>query len=138
MHLVGDVHQPLHAADHQDRGGNDVHVSAAFAKAGNLHNYWDTIFVSRLGRGSAEAAAELIAGISAEQSRSWSMGTAVDWAWQSYQIAKTQAYGKLPRSNARAELDLDEAYVANATDTVRLQLQRAGVRLAWLLNTALR
>lgn len=49
LHFVGDVHQPLHAADKHDRGGNDDRVSAPGFKAGNLHHFWDTEFIQQLG-----------------------------------------------------------------------------------------
>ena len=51
LHFVGDVHQPLHAADDDDRGGNDKPVSADGMRAGNLHHYWDTECVRALGQG---------------------------------------------------------------------------------------
>jgi len=49
LHFVGDLHQPLHAADDHDRGGNDKRVSAAGFRAGNLHHFWDAAFVDQLG-----------------------------------------------------------------------------------------
>jgi hypothetical protein len=39
LHFVGDLHQPLHSADDNDRGGNGKKVSANTFKAGNLHHY---------------------------------------------------------------------------------------------------
>jgi hypothetical protein len=49
LHFVGDLHQPLHAADSLDRGGNTKRVSAAGFRTGNLHHFWDTSFVAQLG-----------------------------------------------------------------------------------------
>jgi hypothetical protein len=142
LHFVGDVHQPLHAADSHDRGGNDVRVKAPTSPAGSLHYYWDTVFVKRLGTHADEVARKLVAGISANQRRSWSSGSPTDWARQSFDIAKSHAYGKLPRADAGAyphgELPLDPGYEADAEMIVTTQLQRAGLRLARLLNEALR
>ncbi len=42
LHLVGDLHQPLHAADNHDRGGNDKRASATGVPAGTLHHFWDS------------------------------------------------------------------------------------------------
>jgi hypothetical protein len=42
LHLVGDVHQPLHASDDADEGGNLKRVSARGLHAASLHHYWDT------------------------------------------------------------------------------------------------
>ena len=50
LHFVGDMHQPLHAADHEDRGGNTAMVLFANRTVGTaLHGFWDTEVVKRLG-----------------------------------------------------------------------------------------
>jgi hypothetical protein len=49
LHLVGDLHQPLHAADDHDAGGNKKLATASGLHSGNLHRYWDMEFVERLG-----------------------------------------------------------------------------------------
>jgi S1/P1 Nuclease len=59
LHFVGDLHQPLHASDDQDRGGNAKRVSATGFKAGNLHHYWDTEFVDQLGPDAKSIASDL-------------------------------------------------------------------------------
>ena len=100
LHLVGDLHQPLHAADNHDHGGNDVMVESAGHRRGNLHHYWDTVFVEDLGRDAGEVAARLVGEISATQRRRWRSGSPADWARQSFEVARTQVYGKLPRSRA--------------------------------------
>lgn len=160
LHFVGDIHQPLHAADDHDRGGNDLRVRTAGEPAGTLHHYWDTVFVAALGSGSTEVAATLIAGMSEEERRSWSSDSPADWARESFDIARAHVYGRLPqhgdarRGNAqsgdaqggdarrddarRGTILLDGAYEADAEIIVARQLQRAGWRLARLLNQALR
>jgi hypothetical protein len=136
LHFIGDLHQPLHAADDHDHGGNEVRVVLAGVRAGNLHQYWDTVFVERLGKDSAAVAALLIGDITPAQRREWSSGTPADWAMQSFAIAKSMAYGKLPPAqDGRHTLGTD--YADDATAAVRLQLERAGVRLAAVLNAAL-
>jgi hypothetical protein len=51
LHLVGDVHQPLHAADHNDAGGNGVLVLSGRQAVGRpVHAYWDTAVVRRMGK----------------------------------------------------------------------------------------
>jgi hypothetical protein len=145
LHLVGDLHQPLHAADNHDHGGNDVTVESAGHRRGNLHHYWDTVFVEDLGRDAGEVAARLSGEISATQRRRWKSGSPADWARQSFEVARIQVYGKLPRGRAAgahpepgAALELDEAYTAGADKVVAVQLERAGVRLAQILNEDLR
>ena len=67
LHFVGDLHQPLHASDNQDRGGNCVLVSLGAARTVNLHAYWDTAVVQELGSESASLAAKLEAQITPAQ-----------------------------------------------------------------------
>jgi hypothetical protein len=137
LHLVGDVHQPLHASDEDDRGGNDKRVSAAGFRAGNLHHYWDTEFIRRLGGGPREIAYEIGRQISPALARSWARGTAADWALESFAMARDDAYGQLPPPTRRYTYRLTPAYLEMATRDVQVQLAKAGVRLAYVLNTAL-
>ena len=137
LHLIGDLHQPLHASDDHDRGGNDKRVEAPGYRAGSLHHYWDTVFVERLGENSATVAQELIADISPELLRQWREGGPAAWAMQSFEIAQLVAYGELPTRDTTGRYRLSETYVRDATAAVRLQLERAGVRLAQVLNAAL-
>jgi hypothetical protein len=136
LHFVGDLHQPLHASDDHDRGGNDKHVSAPGSKAGTLHHYWDTDFVDRLGTNPKAIAAVLIGQITSTDARNWSRGSPEEWAMESYRVAKDDAYGRLPSPNYPGSYRLTDEYVALATRDVAVQLSRAGVRLAWLLNKA--
>ncbi|MFI4891739.1 MAG: S1/P1 nuclease [Steroidobacterales bacterium] len=138
LHLVGDLHQPLHAADDHDRGGNTRQVVAAGERQGNLHHYWDIVFVARLGEDPRVVADALIAGITPRELEQAMRGTPQDWAAESFLVAKTEVYGRLPASAANGVRELDERYVREAMQTVRRQLQFAGVRLARVLNEALR
>jgi hypothetical protein len=136
LHFVGDIHQPLHATDAHDAGGNRKRVSATGFRPGNLHHFWDTEFVERLGRDPREVAKTLAADITDEQRRTWARGTPSDWAMESFGLARDHAYGLLsePRNEVYA---LDDHYISAAGQDVRLQLQRAGVRLAAMLSGAL-
>jgi hypothetical protein len=135
--LVGDLHQPLHASDDHDRGGNDKRVSAAGMHAETLHHYWDTDFVEQLGPNPQQIAAMLIAHISASDARNWVQGNPADWAMESFKVAKDDAYGRLPALEEGDKYQLTDTYVAMADRDVTLQLSKAGVRLADLLNRAL-
>lgn len=149
VHLVGDIHQPLHASDHDDRGGNDVRVRFALsggqARTTNLHSAWDTDFVKAAFATPDERkiARDLIAAHGASI-KSWQHGAAAAWLAESYAIAQITAYGKLPGfacGNDAADfgderLELDAPYVADATSIVPQQLVKAGARIAYLLNRA--
>ena len=137
LHLVGDVHQPLHASDDHDAGGNSKKVSAQGLHAGKLHHYWDTEFVAQLGTDPTVVAQQLVSQITPDQKSAWSQGSASDWAQESFQIAKDQVYGKLPAPDSKGTYALDPEYVQNSTQIAGVQLSKAGVRLAAILNDAL-
>lgn len=137
LHLVGDVHQPLHAADNHDAGANRKQVTATGFAPGNLHHFWDVEFVERLGTDPAEVVARLTASISAEQQRAWAQGTAADWAMETFAVARNHAYGLLPAPGADGVYQLTPAYMEAAMSDAALQLSKAGVRLAFVLNKAL-
>jgi hypothetical protein len=137
LHLVGDEHQPLHASDDHDSGGNRKHVSAPGMPSGTLHHYWDTEFVDQLGPDERRIAETLTTHISGGDVRAWSRGTPADWAMESFRLAKDDAYGGLPPPNARGSYRLTDTYVATARRDVAMQLSKAGVRLARILNRAM-
>jgi hypothetical protein len=137
LHFVGDVHQPLHSSDDNDRGGNNKKVSAAGFRAGNLHHFWDTEFVDQLETDPPSIASDLIGHISKDQVKQWQAGSASDWAKESFLIAKADAYGQLPEPSGRGSYRLTDEYVTTATADVAAQLSKAGVRLASILNKAL-
>jgi hypothetical protein len=138
LHFVGDVHQPLHSSDDNDRGGNNKKVSAAGFRAGNLHHYRDTEFVQQLGDDPQSVASDLIGHITPAQVKEWAAGAPADWAQEAFALSKGDAYGQLPDPSSRGSFRLTDDYITAATHDVAVQLSRAGVRLAFLLNNALR
>lgn len=138
LHFVGDVHQPLHASDADDHGGNDRIVVAQGLPKASLHHYWDSEFVKRLGVAPTAVAAQLINAIAAEDLQRWSVGTAADWAEEAYQLAVTRVYPSLGEPDDTGTYTLTAQYMELATRTTAVQLCRAGVRLAYLLNQTLR
>ena len=91
LHFVGDIHQPLHASDDHDRGGNSKRVSASGFRAGNLHHYWDTEFVRRLGPNVRHIAAELNGRISEQDARTWAQDGAAVWAMDTFRVGRDDA-----------------------------------------------
>ncbi|MBY0253292.1 MAG: S1/P1 nuclease [Methylobacterium organophilum] len=142
LHFTGDLHQPLHAADNHDRGGNDVLILYERRHvASKLHAYWDTAVVERNGRDEAKAADELATAF-ADQRAAWQQGRPDDWAQESFAAARDVAYAlpgtTVPDERGTPAYRLDAAYEDRAEATARIQLTRAGFRLATLLNAALR
>ena len=137
VHFVADLHQPLHAADNHDRGGNDVRVVLGRKKT-NLHSVWDVSVVGGLGDNPGDIAGKLEQQISPEDQLQWSMGSVSAWASQSFEVAKSRIYTQLPGSGATdAPIVLGPKYPKDQSIIVKMQLERAGVRLAVLLNRAL-
>lgn len=143
LHLVGDLHQPLHAADNLDRGGNAVDVVWGDPpEAGNLHGYWDRAVVAKLDRNWRRLARRLNRGIASADEQAWSRGTPAQWARESFRQAAEVAY-RLPAGRqvideqGREAVVLDAAYEERALPVAAQQLAKAGVRLAEVLRRAL-
>lgn len=141
-HFVGDLHQPLHASDHHDRGGNDVMVLFDRRRvASRLHAFWDTSVVQLLGRDEQALASDLSNAYAGERA-AWSAGTPATWAQESFQAARGVAYAFPPETESDEHGTpahrLSANYEAKAEATARTQLAKAGFRLAALLNAAFR
>jgi hypothetical protein len=143
IHLVGDLHQPLHAADHDDRGGNCIGLSASAdrstARAPNLHAYWDVAVVDAQGASAEQIADKLDAGISAALLNEWASGTARSWAMETFEIAHRDAYAlpSRPTCGTQGSVALRQEYEAEARKVAAVQLQKAAIRMASILNRAL-
>jgi hypothetical protein len=143
VHLVGDLHQPLHCADDADRGGNDKIVR--FVTPGSrsnkgtkikLHALWDHLIEVRASEDPRELASVLERAITGTKKAEWSKGTLADWAWESYRIARDSIYAGLsPGPDRRGNL-LPANYYAAKRVIVETQLEKGGIRLAELLNAA--
>ncbi|HEY2359095.1 MAG TPA: S1/P1 nuclease [Phenylobacterium sp.] len=140
LHFMGDLHQPLHTADHQDRGGNCVRLALGGPRSTNLHSYWDTQVVGELGPDPVALAHQLAMSITPADKALWERGDPNAWAMESYGVAKSVAYRMNPPPGCdrdAAPVALPAGYDAAARMAVAHQLQRAGVRLAVALNRAL-
>ena len=140
VHFVGELHQPLNAADHNDRDGHCIALSPSpDGGVTNLHAFWDTTVVSALGYSAPTIAAELDGRITPADVTTWSAGGPRDWAMQSFAIAKRDAYD-LPTRPTCAQtgaVALSPSYQTTAKADAARQLTVAGVRLAYVLNTVL-
>lgn len=163
VHLVGDLHQPLHAASnvyaddvtdqhgsHTDRGGNNVQVALSGTTtkgARNLHGVWDKEFIN-LAFGVAvsnqqQAPAPVLKRL-LQSARRLDVDTLAfapeAWALESNHLARNRAYrfnGFACYEPVDALIVLSPTYISNARTVVRQQLPLAGARLANLLNTVL-
>ncbi len=126
VHLIGDLHQPLHVGIADDKGGNDFQVRW-FNKGTNLHRVWDSDMINSNNMSYTELADNLV-----EYPKEWvkskQNGSVSQWADEVHLIAE--------KVNKSAEIGekLGYRYSYDNFDTVRMQLYVAGVRLAKVLN----
>ena len=134
VHFVGDLHQPLHDEDNGDKGGNTRQVIFD-DHPDNLHWVWDTGLVEHINRNPAALAAELESRITPHDQDGWQKGSIEDWVMEGHQLTQKVAYGDLSNENPAP---ITPNYERQADPVIELQLEKAGVRLAHLLNDALR
>jgi hypothetical protein len=161
VHLVGDIHQPLHAEDDKDKGGNDVKFTwRGGAAPTNLHTIWDSTLIDehfglpvahrdpdpnknyKIDLGPAhEAEKKLDPAACPDKPASWvkagvthDMNAAArEWANQSHQLALA-LYANLP---AGFPAGWEDTYARYARPVIACQIERGGVRLAQVLREAL-
>lgn len=129
VHLVGDVHQPMHMGHYSDLGGNKWKVNF-FNSPSNLHSVWDsklleaghkwtyTEWQQQIDRADAERQQEIIAD-----------GTPEKWGEECFKIA-TKVYNSTPQDS-----NISYDYIAEWTPVIESQFLKGGLRLADLLNS---
>lgn len=139
IHFIGDLHQPLHVADHHDRGGNCISLAPLEGAQNNLHAYWDVAVVNALGQSAAQIADQLDARLSAADIQNWSQGTPQSWAMDTFEIGRHEAYALpfTPTCQSGGSVTLSPAYRRQAEKDAATQLLKAAVRIAAVLNGAL-
>lgn len=126
VHLIGDLHQPLHIGRKDDKGGNTIQVQW-FGKGTNLHTVWDTKMIEQWNMSYIELAANADK-LSKKQLETIQKGSVVDWVNEVHQITK-QVY-----NSAKNGDKLKYRYSYDYFGIVRTQIQKGGIRLAWILN----
>ncbi|HJQ57998.1 MAG TPA: S1/P1 nuclease [Vineibacter sp.] len=136
VHLVGDIHQPLHAIG-EKKGGNDVRVAVVLRQGANrhdafdanLHVVWDSALIQNVAWSWGGYVERLETGwLASNDLAAARRGTPVDWANESHKAA-VEIFRGLP-----ANAIIDDAYVAAVTPMLDRQLARGGLRLARLLD----
>ena len=131
VHLVADVHQPMHVGHKKDRGGNEIAVYFE-GKPTNLHRVWDHDLIF-LGGMSQRQFHQLNRFITLENKNQWSGGSPEDWSNESRALVLDYGY-RLEFFKAR---ELSRKYIRGGQKIVEKRLQRAGIRLAEMLNRLL-
>jgi len=133
IHLIADLHQPLHVGDHNDRGGNLLQIRF-FDEGSNLHRVWDSQIMERHTNNEQVWLWDLTFLAKPAMVVEWSKGTPELWATESLNLAKT-AY-RIPGSQAliKPGTRLGSEYCREALPQIQLQLAKAAIRTAWMLN----
>jgi S1/P1 Nuclease len=142
IHFVGDLHQPLHAyAPFNHPAGAWLRIGETTDK---IHLWWDDEFVDALGFDSSEMGNKLATQITADERKEWERGTSEDWANESYQTthnflaAHALLGARWDKTSEEAPIVLPASILDEVKPIVAQRLKMAGVRLAWLLNQALK
>jgi hypothetical protein len=129
VHLVGDLHQPLHAGNGTDKGANEVKVTFA-GRPTNLHSVWDSGLVDDEQLSFTEFAERLERRTAPEEVIQWSDTDPLHWIHESVAIRNTI----YPQGTS----DLGWDYIYKSRPIVDRRLAQAGVRLAAYLNDIFR
>ncbi|MBX9746810.1 MAG: S1/P1 nuclease [Hyphomonadaceae bacterium] len=124
VHIIGDLQQPLHAGNGEDRGGNDFKVTW-YGEPSNLHSVWDSGMIDREKLSFTEMAGWIGAKITPREAKAWSNPDPVIWVTEGAAI-RDRIYPSSP--------DLSWGYSFQHIATVRERIAMGGVRIAAWLN----
>lgn len=146
-HMVGDIHQPMHAGFADDQGGNKTIVRSAPDGCRKMHRIWDTCMIRDSGRTWSELADELMNELDMDYARRTHQIKPYDWATESLRIARLEQVQyctlsgetckRINPDRGRPSYKLDEDYLDRNISHVKNRLTQAGVRLASVLNQIL-
>ena len=127
IHIVGDVHQPLHVGHPEDQGGNKIKV-LWFSVSYNLHSVWDNQLINYQQLSYSEYA-EAINHTTKEQRKEWQNEPLSTWFWESYRVAE-KIYAEIKQPDQKLEYRYNYDWLGPMNE----QLLKGGVHLAGLLN----
>ena len=140
VHLVADLHMPLHAGNGTDRGGNDVRVSW-FDEPQNLHWVWDEGLILRQQLSYSEYTGRLEARTTPDEVVEWWDARPETWIAESASLRDRiyPATGpELGMGTLEDPVRLSWQYTYDWTPTMEQRLQMAGVRTAAYLDRVFR
>ena len=127
IHLIGDMHCPMHAGHLSDKGGNYFDVYW-FKQPTNLHSVWDTKIIESARKWSYSEWRDNLNILEKKQIDSVTAGSLYDW------FIHTTVLARNLYSEIRPKANLSYDYVAQHTSMLEEQLTNAGYRLAKVLN----
>ncbi|CAM1344075.1 S1/P1 nuclease [Tenacibaculum amylolyticum] len=126
VHLIGDLHQPLHIGRKEDKGGNTIQVQW-HGRGSNLHRVWDGDMLNEWDMSYMELANNA-KDLTKEEKKAIQKGNVLDWVKETHNLAK-EVYGSVKSGDK-----LRYRYSYKYFPVVREQLQKGGLRLAKVLN----
>jgi len=127
-HLVGDLHQPLHAGFADDRGANDVQVTFEDWQM-NLHHFWDSALINEQAGSWQYLVGQLGEFPPVQAGSDWSPSMVNNWTNRSHTLAIEKAYP--PTSN------IDEVFAQQSWELIQEQIRLAASHLALIINSEL-
>lgn len=127
VHLMGDLHCPMHMAHRSDRGGNKIQVNF-FGNGSNLHSIWDSGVINRAHAWTYSEWADQIDTVTKAEAAEIVKGSVEDWGKETF-ATTAGIYEATPKGS---KLSYD--YVSDWTPTIEHQLLLGGYRLAKVLN----
>ena len=127
VHLVGDMHCPMHTGRLSDRGGNNVKLKF-FSSNSNLHSIWDSSLIEAAHKWGYTEWRNQIDIYSKKENEAIQAGTPTQWVEEAHDISK-DIYENTP-AGARISYD----YIAKYSPVIEKQLLHGGLRLARILN----
>lgn len=130
VHLIGDLHQPMHVGRLSDKGGNGFQVQW-FNNGTNMHRIWDSQMIDSFNMTYTELANNTD-DLNKKQIKAIAQGSVVSWVNETKGLAQ-EVYG-----SAKTGEKLGYRYMYDHFATVRSQLQKGGIRLAKVLEEVLK
>ena len=127
IHLVGDMHCPMHSGHRSDRGGNTIPVTF-FGRPANLHSIWDTSLPEAAHKWSYTEWQNQIDRLSDDEATLIESGTPKEWFMETAELCKG-IYEATPEGT-----NVSYDYIDRFTTLIEQQFVKGGHRLAKLLN----
>jgi len=126
IHFVGDCHQPMHVSRAEDRGGNNITVNFLGSNT-SLHGLWDYGLIQHEKINYKDLAAKYDDATPGQIAK-WQSDSILTWLWESYQVTA------ILYQEAAGNPNFDEKYYQEHIPVVKNRIEKAGIRLAGVLN----
>lgn len=139
IHFIGDLHCPLHCSDDTDRGGNEkkvvfINPKTKRANTLKLHALWDHLIEVKAEDIPETYGAALNKKITKKMKEEWQKGSIEYWALETYNLSKHVIYKELKPGESETKIILSKDYHEMMKPYVDEQLEKAGIRLAFILE----